>query len=105
MRNRNGLVKILEKEEFAIYEGQCGLILCNDSVDGFAHTHIDRFVTAQWLIDLSLHKRIPKNIKDYLLISLIRINTDEVYCRKLTELLQNRKRKERYYNSKMRRCG
>ena len=65
----------------------------------FAHSHVNNFRTCIWLIDLSLRKKTPYNISKYLLISLIRINSDEKYIRKLTEILDKKnKRKEIYYN-------
>lgn len=65
----------------------------------FAHTHVNNYRTSVWLVDLSLRKKCPYNISKYLLVSLIRINSDDKYVRKLNEVLDKKNtRKEIYYN-------
>ena len=83
---------------YTILKSHDGVILVNTDMDGFAHTHLENSDTAMWLIGLSKSKRIPRDIARYLLISLLRVNDDETYCRKINELMANRKKKEKYRN-------
>ena len=63
----------------------------------FAHTHVNNYRTSVWLVDLSLRKKAPYNISKYLLISLIRINSDDRYIKKLKEILDKKSCKKEYY--------
>ena len=48
------------------------------------HTHINNFNTAKFIMDLALHKTLPKRrISNYLLDSLIRISIDIDYINKI----------------------
>lgn len=64
-----------------------------------AHSHINNYRTCIWLIDLSLQKKAPYNISKYLLISLIRINSDDKYIRKLNEILDKKNCRKEYYRN------
>jgi hypothetical protein len=64
----------------------------------FAHTHIRNFNTAKYLIELSINKKSPYDLPKYLIISLIRINKDMEYIKKLKEVLAKGK-KSMYYNA------
>lgn len=65
----------------------------------FSHTHIKNFDSAKWIIDLSINKKCPFNIPKYFLISLIRINNDEMYLIRLKEILSKKNtRKVKYIN-------
>jgi len=66
-------------------------------MDGFAHTHLRNFKTAKYLVELSIYKRLPLDLSNYLLISLQRINDGE-YKAKIEELRVNKRRKTQYYN-------
>ena len=82
-----------------MYHSDDGYIIHNSDMKDFAHTHVNNYRTCIWLIDLSLRKKAPYNISKYLLISLIRINSDDKYVRKLNEILDKKNtRKEIYYN-------
>ncbi len=51
------------------------------------HTHINNFNTAKFIMDLALHKTLPKRrISNYLLDSLIRISIDIDYINKIESL-------------------
>lgn len=51
------------------------------------HTHINNFNTAKFIMDLALHKTLPKRrISNYLLDSLIRISIDNDYINKIEAL-------------------
>lgn len=90
--------QIYSKQGYIIFRAQDQFILQNMAMNGFAHTHIEHFETAKMLIDLSVHKRVPRHLSRYLLISLIRINDDEDYVNRISELLDNQRRKDRYRN-------
>jgi hypothetical protein len=55
-----------------------------------------------YLIRLSKRKKCPNDISNYLLDSLLRINDDEEYCRRISNLknYRKRKKKELYRNNK-----
>lgn len=89
---------VLKDNCFSVYKASDGFILCNSEIEGFAHTHLNNKSTAEYLIRLSKKKKIPRDISRYLLISLIRINSDNVYLQKLNDLLENRKKKGVYRN-------
>jgi len=91
---------IQKRKNFIIFKTVDGVILCNETIEGFAHTHLKNVKTANRLIDLSLEKKLPHDIPRYLLISLIRINSDERYISKANELLENKKKKDKYINKR-----
>jgi hypothetical protein len=88
-----------ENGPYVIYHSADGVILQNRDMEGFAHTHLNNLNTAEWIMGLSLKRKLPRDIPRYLLISLIRVNEDGEYRKKAEELLENRKRKEKYINS------
>lgn len=90
--------RIYKRKQFVIYQNKEGYIVQNILMKDFAHTHINNYKTAQLLVNLSLHKRVPHHLSDYLLVSLQRINNDAEYVRKVTETLENKHKKEMYYN-------
>ena len=53
------------------------------------HTHISNINTAKYIINLSLYKKVPKHLSDYLLKSLIRISKDPIYVKKIEEMRNN----------------
>lgn len=54
------------------------------------HTHINNFHTAKFIVDLAIHKSVPrKKISPYLLESLIRISDDNGYNFRIERLLNN----------------
>ena len=64
------------------------------------HTHIKSKGFCKKLIDYVVNKKMPSRVSNYILESCIRLSTDDVYIRKLTELLEVRKNRTRqfYYN-------
>ncbi len=92
------MVRIFKKANFNIYSDHDGTyIIHNTNKDFFkGHTHLKEFGTAEYLVNLALHKSIPKRNLKYFIESLIRISTDEEYIDKLMRLsktkLQKRKR-------------
>lgn len=90
--------RIYKKREYVIYASESGYIVQNILMKDFAHTHLDNLKTAKLIVNLSLHKRVPRHLSDYLLISLVRVNNDEKYVRQINETLENKRKKEQYYN-------
>lgn len=108
---------IYHKRNFNIYSVNKREFIVHNSALPFEkhHTHINRFSTAKYLINISIYKTLPKRLSDYLIISLIRLTDDLEYIERLETLLtqnkedrlgsSNKDRKRSYYNSKCRRCG
>ena len=93
--------QIYKREQFKIYQtkDKNEYVLQNYKMSDFAHTHVKNMSACKMLIELSLEKRIPYDLPPYFIISLIRINDDEEYVRKLNELLISKNnRKNMYYN-------
>ena len=68
--------------------------------DSNRHTHIKSKGFCKKLIDYVVDRKVPTRVSNYILESCIRLSTDNVYTRKLTELLEVRKNRTRqfYYN-------
>lgn len=97
--------QIYQRKQFKVYHSDNCYILHNASMDGFAHTHLDSIKQAKLLIQLSLEKRVPHDLSNYLLVSLARVNNDEEYFRKVNDLIENKRKKPEYFNSGMKRSG
>lgn len=94
------LVTIYRKRYFNIYNAGNSFIVHNtkmDFTDG--HTHIKNFSTAKFIIELSLHKTIPKHLSDYLIISLIRLNKQDIEYKDKLEKMLNVNKQNRYGTS------
>ena len=105
---------IYHKRNFNIYSvnGKEFIVHNSDLCFRDHHTHINKFSTAKYLINISLYKAIPKRLSNYLIISLIRLTDDNEYKIKLYNLLSsnsnkyytsNKDKKQSYYNKKCRR--
>lgn len=71
-----------------------------DKVFKKGHTHVQSFKQAEYLINMSIHKRVPHHLSPYMLTSLIRLSNDEEYTEKISQLLEVKKdRKQRYVNA------
>lgn len=57
------------------------------------HTHLNNYKDVMFVIDSVNRKRVPRNMNNYLLVSLIRVTDDEEYANKVQELIDTRKRK------------
>ena len=89
---------VSKRKQFVLFEADDGYVLQNVEMDDFAHTHLESWKMAMKLISYSMQKKVPHDLSRYLLISLLRINDDEEYCRKIEDLLDNKKRKDMYFN-------
>ena len=112
----SSLVLIYKKRNFNVYDsGRDQYIIHNSNYEfDIAHTHIRSFKRCKFLINLALHKSIPKHLSDYLLTSLIRISDDPDYIIKLVDMRaknkENRKGtsykdKKKYYINKSSKRG
>lgn len=112
-----GMNTIYSKRHFNIYAVNNSEFIVHNTKLPFDkhHTHINKFSTAKYLINISLYKSLPKRLSNYLIISLIRLTDDEEYIEKLYALLDTNReerkgtsykdKKKPYYNSKCRRCS
>ncbi len=89
---------VFSEKKYIIFKSHDGYIVMNKDMEGFAHTHIENERTARWIVSLSNTKKLPRDMKRYLLISLLRVNDDETYCRKIGELIENKRKKQTYIN-------
>ena len=90
--------EVYQKKQFKIYKSDDGFIVHNNMIKGeFIHSHINNYNTAKWIIGLAINKKCPYDLSKYLVISLIRISTDEKYIRKLKEILNKKNNKKEYY--------
>lgn len=101
----NFLVEVYSKKEYSINKTSNGYIVVNNEMPDFAHTHIRNIQSAKWMIELSLSKKCPYDMKDYFVHSLIRINDDELFLNKLNAILLKKKKKKDYYFNPQKKCG
>lgn len=70
-----------------------------DKVFKHGHTHIQSFKQAEYLVNMSLHKRIPNHLSEYMLTSLVRLSNDPQYTEKINALIETkRSRGQKYIN-------
>lgn len=64
------------------------------------HTHLKSKYFCKKLIDYVVSEKIPKRVSNYILMSCIRLSTNENYIQKISALLDMRKSKTKqfYYN-------
>ena len=92
--------RVYKKRHYNLYQFGNEYIIHNTRKDfNIGHTHINNYKTAVFLIDLSLHKSIPRHICNYFLESLCRISDDKKYIQKLKLIIKQREN-ERKYKSK-----
>ncbi len=90
--------QIYQNKNFKVYRLDNCYILHNASKEfSDGHTHLDSMKQCKLIIQLSLEKRIPKNLSRYLLISLHRVNEGE-FAGKVIELVSNKRKKPCYIN-------
>lgn len=91
---------IYRKKEFIILTvGHEYIAINQNKVFKKGHTHLKSFKQAEYLINIALHRRIPRHLSSYMLTSLIRISNDESYIESLQELIATKsERKQKYVN-------
>lgn len=90
------MVRVFRRKQFSIYSDKAGHFVIHNMNKEFneGHTHINNFNTAKFLINLAIHKSIPrKELNTYLYKSLIRISTDSSYIFKLEKKIEDKKRR------------
>ncbi len=92
--------KIFEKDEYIILKvkskNRVGYILYNTKKTfKNGHTHIKGYSMAKTIIDNCIKKKTPKTSNLYLLTSHIRISTDEKYIKRIEELIEAKKHKDK----------
>ena len=91
----HALNTIYKKKNYKIYDVGKEYIIHNSSLDfSQHHTHINNYNTCKFIIDLCIHKSIPKkHLSDYLLVSIIRLTDDNNYKHQIENLLKQNKKK------------
>lgn len=84
------MVLIYKKKNFNIYSHKDIYIVHNTKKE-FAegHTHIRSFKSSKFIIDLSIHKSIPRHLNRYFLVSLLRLSDDKEYSEKLKKIIDS----------------
>lgn len=80
------MVRVYKRKYFNLYSDDSGEFIIHNTKKDFkdGHTHIRNYNTAKFLIDLALHKTVPKKkLNRYLYQSLIRITDDDSYRKKI----------------------
>lgn len=84
MKNNCSLMVIYKKYNYCIYQAGDDYIIHNTKYEfKNHHTHINKFSTAKYLINLSIQRSIPPHICDYFIESLIRLADNPEYIDKL----------------------
>ena len=92
--------KVFEKDDYIILKvkskNRVGYILYNTKKTfKNGHTHVKGFDIAKTIIDNCIKNKTPKTSNLYLLTSHIRISTDEKYIKKIEELIEAKKHKDK----------
>lgn len=77
---------VYSKGQFRIYRTYPDGYIVHNLSKNFnnGHTHINNYNTAKCILNLAMHKSLPKkHIGNYLLDSLIRLSTDKGYIAKV----------------------
>lgn len=93
-----GAMNVLyRKKNYKIYDANGGYIVHNTKLPFQGHhSHINNFHTCKYIIDLCIHKSIPKEkISDYLLISILKLADDSDYKSKIEYKLSINKNKRK----------
>lgn len=94
------MVRCYRKKNFNVYSGDDDTYIIHNMSKKFedGHTHVRNFKTCKYIIDLSIHKSIPRNSPPRVIESLIRIADDDNYIQRLKKFRNNKKKKLRYNN-------
>lgn len=89
--------RVYKKKNFNLYQFGKEYIIHNTKGEfSKNHTHINDFKTAKFLIDLAIHKSVPRHLSFYLMNSLIRISLDKKYIDKLESEIRRRTNRRNY---------
>lgn len=85
--------QIYKKKHFIIFRVKDGFIVHNTKKPFYrGHTHISNLNTAKYIINLSINKNMPHHLSKYLIVSLIRLATDQRYIHRLNGLLEQKRK-------------
>lgn len=95
------MVWFIEYKDFVIDKIESGYRVTRicDNLD--FHTHLKSKSACESVINNVVNKKIPKNVGEYYLTSLIRLSSDDTYKNKIQELIDVRKskgKKQNYFN-------
>ena len=85
------MVRIAKIKYFNIYSDHKGNYIIHNTHKEFnkGHTHINNYHTAKYITNMALHKSLPnKHLSNYLIISIIRISSDNAYINNLKKLIK-----------------
>ena len=91
----------IDYNDFVIDKTTDGYRVTRIDNDKDQHTHLKSLSACNLVIHNVINKKIPKNLSNYYLTSLIRMSDDEKYSYKIQELIETRKSKgikQKYYN-------
>lgn len=91
----------IDRDDFVIDSTTDGFRVTRIDNDLDMHTHLKSKSACNTVIQNVISKKIPKNVGNYYLTSLIRLSDDEKYISKIEELINTRKnkgRKQDYFN-------
>lgn len=78
------MLRVYKKKNFEIYGYKGAYIIYNKNKPfETGHSHIKKYKTAKYLIDLAIYKTVPKHLSSYLYESLLRISSDNIYKQKI----------------------
>lgn len=85
---------LYQKDHYIIFKVEHGVIVYNQNKrfkDG--HSHLKNFKSAKDAIRLVKHKKIPRRVRGYYLMTLFRLSEDENYRDKIEQLIEVREQK------------
>ena len=94
------MVRVYRDKNFNVYAGDDDTYVIHNMRKEFknGHTHVRKFKTCKFIIDLAKHKSIPRTSSTRIIDSIIRISDDETYITKLMNYKKNKKKKDPYIN-------
>lgn len=88
------MLRVYKKKNFEIYGYKNAYIIYNKNKPfETGHSHIKSFKTAKYIINLAIHKTVPKHLSIYLYESLLRISSDNIYKQKIRRKIDEEKLK------------
>lgn len=92
---------VFQKKEYKVFhciENSNYIVINTKKQFEEGHTHVQHYNTAMYLVDCAIHKKIPKKVNRYFLVSLTRISKDTKYKERIQRILDGEEPKEVYVN-------
>lgn len=87
-------IQVYQRNQYKIYRVGNDFIVHNSRYKfSDKHTHLRSFKQAKNLIYFVSNKKVPKLVSFYYLESMIRVSDDDEYIKKVSKLMQIKKRK------------